>query len=83
MLRRIIFVLIGLGLLLALAALALVALNLRGEDKLPPTPTRFEATQALVERGRYLARAGHCAGCHTVRGGADYAGGLGIDTPFG
>ena len=57
--------------------------HLRGEDKLPPTPTPFEVTQPLVERGRYLARAGHCAGCHTVRGGADYAGGLGIGTPFG
>ena len=32
---------------------------------------------AKVERGRYLALAGNCAGCHTARGGA------GIDTPFG
>jgi cytochrome c553 len=38
---------------------------------------------AQVERGAYLARAGHCAGCHTARGGAPYAGGRGIDTPFG
>lgn len=83
MLRRVFFILLALGLLVALAALALVAINLRGEDKLPPTPTPFEVTQALVERGRYLARAGHCAGCHTVRGGAAYAGGLGIGTPFG
>ncbi|NUT13580.1 MAG: cytochrome c [Cupriavidus sp.] len=83
MLRRLLYLLVALVLLLALATLALVAINLRGEDKLPPTPTRFEATQALVERGRYLARAGHCAGCHTVRGGEPYAGGLGIGTPFG
>ena len=26
---------------------------------------------------------GHCAGCHTSRGGATYAGGRGIPTPFG
>ncbi len=83
MLKRIVYTLTGLALLLALAFLALVALNLRGEDKLPPTPTPFESTQALVERGRYLALAGNCAGCHTVRGGAPYAGGLGIGTPFG
>ena len=83
MLKRIVYTLTGLALLLALAFLALVALNLRGEDKLPPTPTHFESTQALVERGRYLALAGNCAGCHTVRGGAPYAGGLGIGTPFG
>jgi len=30
-----------------------------------------------------LARAGHCAGCHTERGGAAYAGGRAIPTPFG
>ena len=83
MLRRIVFLLVGIGLLLALAAIVLVGLNLRGEDKLPPAPTPFESSQALVERGRYLALAGNCAGCHTVRGGAPYAGGLGIGTPFG
>ncbi len=37
----------------------------------------------LVARGAYLARIGNCAGCHTVPGGADYAGGRGIRTPFG
>ncbi|MDP3411947.1 MAG: cytochrome c, partial [Polaromonas sp.] len=31
----------------------------------------------------YLARAGNCAACHTARGGQAYAGGRGIDTPFG
>ena len=34
-------------------------------------------------RGAYLARAGNCAGCHTATGGAPYAGGRAIDTPFG
>ncbi len=37
----------------------------------------------MVARGAYLARAGNCAGCHTARGGAPYAGGTGIVTPFG
>ncbi|HSV61294.1 MAG TPA: cytochrome c [Variovorax sp.] len=83
MVRRIVFLLVGIGLLLALAGIVLVTLNLRGEDKLPAAPTPFESSQALVERGRYLALAGNCAGCHTVRGGAPYAGGLGIGTPFG
>ncbi|RXZ39057.1 cytochrome c [Oxalobacteraceae bacterium CAVE-383] len=36
-----------------------------------------------IERGRYLARAGDCAACHTVRGGADLAGGFPLATPFG
>ena len=36
-----------------------------------------------VERGRYLALAGNCAGCHTAPGGLPYAGGAGVPTPFG
>jgi mono/diheme cytochrome c family protein len=81
--RFLLYALAALLLLAALAAAVVVALNLRGEDPLPATAERFEATPALVERGRYLALAGNCAGCHTVRGGAPYAGGLGITTPFG
>ncbi len=37
----------------------------------------------LVERGEYLGRAGDCISCHTAKGGAAYAGGLRMDTPFG
>jgi mono/diheme cytochrome c family protein len=81
--RRLLYAIVIVFALLALAALAIVALNLRGEDKLPEVPAAFTATPALVERGRYLALAGNCAGCHTARGGAPYAGGLGIETPFG
>ena len=36
-----------------------------------------------VPRGEYLVRAGSCLGCHTDRGGAAYAGGRAIETPFG
>jgi mono/diheme cytochrome c family protein len=37
-----------------------------------------------VERGRYLAIVGDCAGCHTNPGsGHDFAGGRPIETPFG
>ena len=35
------------------------------------------------EPGAYLVRVGNCAACHTDRGGADWAGGRAIDTPFG
>ncbi len=41
------------------------------------------AQQTAIERGEYLARAGDCVSCHTGSGGAPYAGGLRIDTPFG
>ena len=37
----------------------------------------------VVDRGRYLAVLGDCAGCHTVPGGAPFAGGLALQTPFG
>jgi cytochrome c553 len=36
-----------------------------------------------VEQGRRLVMLGGCEGCHTVRGGARFAGGRSIDTPFG
>ncbi len=36
-----------------------------------------------IARGAYLARVGNCAGCHTAPGGAAYAGGRAIGTPFG
>ncbi|ARU88826.1 cytochrome c [Pseudomonas sp. M30-35] len=36
-----------------------------------------------VERGAYLARAADCMACHTKPGGAPYAGGLPIVSPFG
>lgn len=37
----------------------------------------------LIERGAYLARVGNCMTCHTARGSSPYAGGRGVDTPFG
>lgn len=36
-----------------------------------------------IERGRYLAKIGNCAGCHTASGGAPFAGGRAVETPFG
>ena len=41
------------------------------------------SSASTPERGAYLALVGNCAGCHTERGGQPYAGGLGMDTPFG
>ncbi len=71
---------------IALFAVLLVAaliawLNLRGEA--PVHSREFMATPAQIEHGAYLARAGNCAACHTARGGAPYAGGRPIATPFG
>jgi len=41
------------------------------------------AENPSVEHGRYLAKAGDCAACHTAEGGKPYAGGRAIGTPFG
>ena len=65
--------------LMAIAVIVVWFLSSRGEtlSELPAADT------STAERGAYLAQVGNCAGCHTVRGGQPYAGGLGIDTPFG
>ncbi|QPN47889.1 cytochrome c [Pseudomonas sp. p106] len=42
-----------------------------------------EATDALVKKGEYLARAGDCVACHTAKGGKPFAGGLPMETPIG
>ena len=82
-LKRLCWTLLVLVLLLAAVAGGVVALNLRGEAAIPEQAEAFEATPQRIERGRYLALAGNCAGCHTTRGGQAYAGGLPIETPFG
>ena len=38
---------------------------------------------SVVERGAYLARAGDCEACHTTPGGAPYAGGAALNSPYG
>ena len=61
-----------------------------GEDLVEPIASSSGASAADVAtntagiaRGAYLARAGNCMGCHTATGGAPYAGGRGVPTPFG
>jgi mono/diheme cytochrome c family protein len=38
---------------------------------------------AQIDRGRYLVAAGDCLSCHVREGGELFAGGLGLNTPFG
>jgi mono/diheme cytochrome c family protein len=73
----------GLAVLIAIFGALVAALNLRDEEPITEKPPAFASTPEQVRRGEYLARAGNCIGCHTARGGAAYAGGLGIATPFG
>ncbi len=51
-------------------------------------PAPSAASQAMpaaekVARGAYLAKAADCMACHTTRGGAAFAGGRALQTPFG
>lgn len=80
MLRSILFLLIALVLVAAGVLLYMSHLAEREEPVTAGAPVDA-ATQ--VARGRYLALAGDCAACHTARGGAAYAGGREIQTPFG
>ena len=76
----------ALALLLAMLAAAVLGLWWIERDASLPAAAATEpfiATPQQVELGAYLARAGNCATCHTTRGGAPYAGGVGIATPFG
>jgi mono/diheme cytochrome c family protein len=76
------------------AGIGMSALTVAGAAKptTPPTPGTAEAATTAradaagpseVERGRYLALAGDCAGCHTAPGGKPFAGGLAIETGLG
>ena len=54
------------------------------DDAGPPPPAANTLTAAdQIARGAYLAKAGDCMACHTVRGGQAYAGGRVLPTPFG
>ena len=44
---------------------------------------KADPKQETITRGLYLATAGDCYACHTLRGQPPYAGGLEIPTPFG
>ena len=71
--------------LVALLAAAVWWLNVRGEEGVGAGAGEPAAVPPAeqVARGAYLARAGNCMGCHTSTGGAPYAGGRGVPTPFG
>ena len=70
------------------ALIALIAVLLIAGTTFVITFNRLDESPAATgpgdaARGAYLAQAGHCAGCHTARGGAPYAGGRALATPFG
>ena len=78
---------VGGAVLLALAVAGLLAavwfLNFLDEGPLRATTEAAAGGAEQIAQGAYLARAGNCRGCHTAPGGAPYAGGRALPTPFG
>jgi mono/diheme cytochrome c family protein len=72
----------ALGVVVAALVALVYALNVRDEAR-TRADLPFAPTAEQVRSGGYLALAGDCVACHTARGGAPYAGGRAIDTPFG
>jgi mono/diheme cytochrome c family protein len=72
-------------LLALLVLLALAAFALAWKPAIAPVaaPSRASFDPALVRAGARVANLGNCVSCHTVEGGAAYAGGRGLATPFG
>lgn len=83
--------------LTVVAVLAALAWSLTHVAELPARPVTSVGaarilTQPIAEdvpnaaqlrRGQYLVRAGDCLSCHLRAGGQAFAGGLGLNTPFG
>jgi mono/diheme cytochrome c family protein len=64
----------------ALCVAALSACNERHDETAAVT---HETAAEQIVRGGYLAKAADCAACHTIPGGAPFAGGVKLGSPFG
>ncbi len=64
----------------AIELIAYRAVNITGNSTIS---SKILPSKVWIEQGAYLAILGNCAACHTDRGGAAFAGGKAIQTPFG
>ena len=71
------------ALVAVMSVLALAVAWPRAEMIAASSPAAYAGTPENIARGAYLAKLGNCMACHTARGGAEYAGGRMLDTPFG
>jgi mono/diheme cytochrome c family protein len=70
--------------LIVLGLLAVAGLYFLHPGFLPRSKTAAQvASNDIISRGEYLARAGDCVACHTVPNGPVFAGGRAMATPFG
>ena len=89
--QRVLAVLVAYAAIVLVIAAGLIASELIAKN-LYITPTTAgnnlknsvnDPSNQLLAQGAYLAKVGNCAACHTARGGAAFAGGKAIPTPFG
>ncbi|MEO5624540.1 MAG: cytochrome c [Dokdonella sp.] len=76
-------ILVGLIIVLLVGTLGLFAMAWRPAIEPVAMPALSSFAADLVGKGELLAAAGNCASCHTVNGGAPYAGGRGLESGFG
>ena len=78
---------LSIAILLALVLLVAWLLRPLGHAAVPRSASAVSGANlhdpALIARGAALATTGDCAACHTAQGGAPYAGGRLLPTPFG
>jgi mono/diheme cytochrome c family protein len=80
--KRVLWAIVGLG---ALLAVALVALNRTDANPgVAPALAGAPASAQRIARGEYLAKAADCVACHTAgESGKPFAGGVAFKLPFG
>ena len=81
--KRIALILLALVLVAAVVPATMFIREFFDADEAYPEPAPVTDMAAYLKQGEYLARAGDCIACHTPRGSEPYAGGRGIQTPFG
>lgn len=64
-----------------LVALSLALAACSGKDDGPAQ--KVDASPERIAQGLKIAQAGDCTACHTAQGGAPFAGGVPLETPFG
>lgn len=78
--KRLLYIVLAVIVLVPMVLLGIEFVHEPGRDQASSPVANL---QEQIVRGSYLARAGNCMACHTVRGGSPYAGGRAIATPFG
>lgn len=78
--KRFLFLILAVLIIIPAGVIGIQVFHDPGSD-IPAAPAANKEEQLV--RGRYLALAGNCMGCHTARGGRQFAGGRAIATPFG